>query len=84
MSESNTRFSTWLQQQLNTKGLSVMELAQRARVQRSGIYHYLADKRFPDRTAVERLCAAMEIDLTTVPEFTRPPKPKAGRKSKVQ
>jgi transcriptional regulator with XRE-family HTH domain len=56
------------------------ELAERARMARSGIYHYISGARIPDESAVKRICAALEIPESEVPPIERR---KVGRKPKV-
>lgn len=49
--------------------MSAGELAERMRVARSGLYHYLGDKRLPDRKAIERIATALGLESKDVPEF---------------
>lgn len=64
-------FAEWLRQQLRNSRLTGAELADRARISKASAYFYLDGSRVPGPTAVERICAALKLDPTSVPQFER-------------
>jgi transcriptional regulator with XRE-family HTH domain len=67
------KFSEWLKKQLNTRTITGSELSQIARISKAAVYFYLDGSRIPDRSVIEKIATALEIDITTVPEFARKP-----------
>jgi transcriptional regulator with XRE-family HTH domain len=66
-------FAAWLQQRLKDRRLTGAELAERAGISKASTYFYLDGSRIPGPDAVERICAAIKLDPTSVPSFTRRP-----------
>jgi transcriptional regulator with XRE-family HTH domain len=64
-------FAEWLRQQLRSSRLTGAELADRARISKASAYFYLDGSRIPGPTALERICAALKLDPTSVPQFER-------------
>lgn len=69
-SQGETLFGDWLQGELNSRRMTVQELAEKARISRGGIYHYLKNKRVPDQTAIARIAGAFSIELSSLPATT--------------
>ena len=64
-------FAAWLKQALRDSRLTGAELAERARISKASAYFYLDGSRIPGPTALERICAALKLDPTSVPQFER-------------
>ena len=64
-------FAAWLKQALRDSRLTGAELAERARISKASAYFYLDGSRIPGPTALERICAALKLDPTSVPTFER-------------
>jgi len=64
-------FATWLLQQLRTCRLTGAELGERADVAKASVYFCLDGSRIPAPDAVQKICAALRVDPTSVPAFER-------------
>lgn len=73
------QFSGWLKAQLEERRMSGGDLAQRARLARSGIYHFLSGARVPDEAGLKKIAEALEIAFETLPKFA---KKQSGRPAK--
>ncbi len=68
---SDLIFSRWFARILSDKRMTASELADRARMSKASLYFYLSGARIPDQDSVLKLCAALRVDPSTVPEFER-------------
>jgi transcriptional regulator with XRE-family HTH domain len=74
-------FKDWFAQELNRRGMTGGEFAERAKVARSGIYFYLNGSRLPDPSALVRIASGLGIKAEDIPPFERR---KTGRPSKIR
>jgi len=76
-------FATWLQQRLKDRRLTGAELAERADISKAATYFYLDGSRIPGPDAVQKICAALRVDPSTVPQFERRAVGKPAHRSHV-
>lgn len=77
---------TWLPDKIRAAGLTVQEFADRAKLSRSALYHFMKDTRRPDEKTIKQICKALKVPLEEgkaqyTPKVTGRPK---GSNERVQ
>jgi transcriptional regulator with XRE-family HTH domain len=79
--KEQTVIGSWLKETMTKAGMTPNELAEKSKISRASVYFYLDGSRIPSKKYLDMLCAAMNTDPATAPEFT--PRPEGRRKTKV-
>lgn len=64
-------FSEWLKSARAVSGMSVDELAQRARLSKPLLYHYEKGKRLPTPDSAQKLANALGVDVAEIAQYAR-------------
>lgn len=65
------QFNEWLKSALQQAGINASQLADKAKIAKASACFYVSGQRLPGEDALNKICAALNVERSAVPAFER-------------